>query len=156
MGSLFHDRSGIAFIFCQISGFKNTDLRRRRNDFCRHSSYARILPENSAENFPRNSWWAYFYSDGKKRFPVTSQALFLSDLEGVIHSRIFLYNHPLLLFVVFLRRPGIYQHWQEGIACQHKKRLRNLLNRTRFQFEKDHEVHLPEHSAHRANTRSST
>ena len=30
---------------------------------------------------------SYFYSDGKKRFPITSPALFLSDLEGVIHSR---------------------------------------------------------------------
>ena len=29
---------------------------------------------------------------GKKRFPITSQALFLSDLEGVIHPRL-LYNH---------------------------------------------------------------
>ena len=66
---------------------QHPDLRRRRIGFCCHSSYARMLPEISAKNFPRNSWWAYFYSDGKKRFPITLQALFLSDLEGVIHSR---------------------------------------------------------------------
>ena len=42
-----------------------------------------MLPEISAKNFPRKSWWAYFYSDGKIGFQFTSQALFLSDLEGV-------------------------------------------------------------------------
>ena len=25
-----------------------------------------MLPEISAKNSPRNSWWPYFYSDGKK------------------------------------------------------------------------------------------
>ena len=26
-----------------------------------------MLPEISAKNFPRNSWWAYLHSDGKKK-----------------------------------------------------------------------------------------
>ena len=69
---------------------QHPDLRRRRIDFC----CARMLPEISAKNFPRRSWWAYFYSDGKKRFPTTSQALFLSDLEGVTHSRFTLQPPP--------------------------------------------------------------
>ena len=46
---------------------QHPDLRRRRIDFCCHSSYARMLLEISAKNFPRDSWWAYFYSDGKKK-----------------------------------------------------------------------------------------
>ena len=49
---------------------QHPDLRRRRIDFCCHSSYARMLSELSAKNFPRNSWWAYFYSDGKKGFQL--------------------------------------------------------------------------------------
>ena len=56
---------------CRLSPSFRTqhpDLRRRRIDFCCHSSYARMLPEISAKNFPRNSWWAYlFISDGKKK-----------------------------------------------------------------------------------------
>ena len=55
---------------CRLSHSFRTqhpDLRRRRIDFCCHSSYARMLPEISAKNFPRNSWWAYLHSDGKKK-----------------------------------------------------------------------------------------
>ena len=37
--------------------------------------------------FPVNSWWSFFYCGGEKRFLFTSQALFLLDLEGVIHSQ---------------------------------------------------------------------
>ena len=69
---------------------QHPDLRRRRIDNCRHSSYARMLPEISAKNFLRNSWWGGHTFEvimEKKRFSNTSQALFLSDLEGVIHSR---------------------------------------------------------------------
>ena len=42
----------------------------------------------------------------KKRFQFTSQALFLSDLEGVIHSRFLLYNYPLILFKFDISMPG--------------------------------------------------
>ena len=74
-------------------------LQKSRIAFCCHSSYAR-MPEISAKHFPRNSWWAYFYSE-KKRFPITSRALFLSDLEGVIHSRYTL-QPPLFFHRQFL------------------------------------------------------
>ena len=74
---------------------QHPDLRRRRIDFCCHSSYARMLPEISAKNSPRNSWWAYLHSDDKKGFQLqcrhcsyrTWKALYTLDL---------LYNHPML------------------------------------------------------------
>ena len=80
----------------QFLGHNNISiyLRRRRIDVCCvMQECCRKFPSRIS---PENSWWAYFYGDGKKRFPITSQALlFLSDLEGVIiiHSRL-LYNHP--------------------------------------------------------------
>ena len=83
-GLLTHKTNGVC---PPVFRTQHPDLRRRRIDFCCHSSYARVLPEISAKNFPRNLWWAYFNSFGKKKFPITSQALFPSDLEGVIHSR---------------------------------------------------------------------
>ena len=81
-----------------------------------------MLPEISAKNSPRNSWRAYF-TVMEKRFPITSQALFLSDLEGVIHSRFTLQPPPSInnstekvffysflcwiwFFVIILRMPA--------------------------------------------------
>ena len=91
---------------CRLSPSFRTqhpDLRRRRIDFCCYSSYARMLPEISAKNFPRNSWWAYFHSDGKKKgFQShcrhcsyrTWKALYTLDL---------LYNHPISNLVFIMR-----------------------------------------------------
>ena len=66
--------------------------------------YARLLPEISAKNVPRNLWWAYFYRMEKKGFQLhrrhysywTWKASYPLDL---------LYNHPLHYIKITLQPP---------------------------------------------------
>ena len=67
-----------------------------------------VLRKNVAGNFRQDFSQKVhgghtFIVMGIKRFPITSQALFLSDLEGVVHSRFLLYNH--------LMYPNIHGTW---------------------------------------------
>ena len=84
-----------------------------------------MLPKSSAKNFPRNCGGHTFIAMmKKKRFPITSQALFLSDLEGVMHSRIFTLQPPYLPFEFygFVRTRRFC--W-EGIFCPQPRAQRS-------------------------------